>query len=293
MKRALALSVCLLGVVLLAGCASHRLAKYQTFAEAGQAYADAMIDLTEEAGNAAIDADSATLVVQRDDLSRENRTANILAQTEELQGYLSAMSDLRQHTYLLRRYFTYLARLGESDAPSAIGVEMANAVTSMQKMGSRMQNATIGDTTVSGFMQEAVSLFIGEHRVRVLEEELNKHGPALERELEIQRAFLKALSVEMQADLEAILNYKTFSEVDGPYVEDGSLPRSWMDDRRELLTTYVSLASAENAASAASELKQAFLALVENKITFADFGDLFDSITAVYDLVELVQDTDE
>lgn len=288
MKNRLTLIPPVLAILALAGCSTVRVDQFATFADAGKRYGEAMVTLTEEAGEIAIDADSAILIENRDRLPSEKREETYLAQTRALQGLLAQLDALRRHTRLLERYFDALADLAGSDAPTAIGGETGKLVAALGELHPGLAEASFGDAEVADFIGQAVPLVVAAFKRKALERELRAHSAALERELELQRAVLEALAVDLRADLEAISRVRAHVELARPYVDDKKLPSRWKRDRREVLSTLVSLASADDAAKAARKLKTTFVALVEDRVEPGDFRELFADVHAMIDLVELV-----
>ena len=105
----------LLVVLCLTGCAGRRVDQFQTFADAGARYAQAMVTLTEEAGAAAIDADSAVLERGRPDWSQQERAEKLQAHDEKLRTLLDVLGDLRKQTTLLQRYFIRIHHMGREN----------------------------------------------------------------------------------------------------------------------------------------------------------------------------------
>ncbi|MHC4618076.1 MAG: hypothetical protein ACYTEQ_10025 [Planctomycetota bacterium] len=279
-------------VLLLQGCSTHRVNQFKNFADAGKSYAEAMIILTREAGNAAIDADSAILITSRDGMNPAQRKKAILNQTDDLRKLLKVMGDLRRHTLLLQRYFSALSRLAETDAPSGIGAEAADLAAALQGVSGRLADAQVGDAEVQEFIRDAVPLVVGHFAQKALETELRKNAATLERHLELQSAVLRALAEEMKADLDILLKHRMYADVVEPYVSArAQLPPNWSWQRRQVLSAYVSMASADSAAEAAQKLKKTFVALVEKKVEPGDFAALFADINAMIGLIELVQGT--
>jgi hypothetical protein len=280
----------LIAALLITGCATQRAGQFSTFAGAGKSYAEAMLSLTEEAGKTAIDADSEILLQIRKPLDKQTRLERYQDQTKELKSMLDEMYALRRHTLLLKNYFVALSRLSETAAPTVIGKKTENLVASLQVIHPVLENAGIGETPVKDFIGSAVPIVVSAFRQKALEDELRKNAPLIERELDLQHAVLKALSVELQSDLRIIGKQKENNLVVKPYVAEGAIPDEWKETRREALTsTQFILVSSDNAAKAADKLKQTFIALVENKTSPDDFDELFTDINAMLDLVEHVQ----
>jgi len=129
---------------LLSGCASAKINQFSRFAELGSAYSEAVTGLTKEAGNVAIDADSAALIKGREHQSREERGKTIIEHNKLLGERIWLLRDLRRHTQLLRSYFLALAALAKSDEPSGIGTAAEDVVNSLGKMSERINQAKAG-----------------------------------------------------------------------------------------------------------------------------------------------------
>lgn len=279
----------ILFVVLTAGCATQRLGQFEDFATAGTGYTEAVIILTEEAGNIAIDADSYLLIKDINNLSETDRTKAYLERTEALESLLLELQMFRVHSNLLKRYFQTLYNLTISDAPSSISNRTEELVENLQKISPSLKDATIGDAPVSDFLTKAVSLSISGYQVKVLEDELNRNAAIIERELDLQHAFLSALSIELESDLKVLINTKEYEEIVKPYIAGNKLSKNWVKSRRDLLSSVVVMGSIDNAKNAAKQLHSAFIALVENKIEPHEFGILFEDLNDMIDLVELVR----
>ncbi|RMD69235.1 MAG: hypothetical protein D6819_07465 [Gammaproteobacteria bacterium] len=274
--------------LLLGGCTA-RVHQFHNFAEAGQAYADAMARLTIEAGEAAIDADSLALERARDALTPKERGQILLEHNRLLKERLALLADLRRHTLLLRAYFEALAALAGSGAPAGIGAASEDIIQALGETGARIQRAKVGEQPVGAFIGKAAALSVGHFRNAALEQELRARAPVLERELELQEAALEAITAQMRTDLQAALNMRATLEVFRPYRADAPLPEDWAERRKAFLTASASLASAEAARGAAGRLRQSFVALVENRFGPSDTQALLADIDAMLTWIEAIR----
>ncbi len=85
-------------MILIVGCVTHRLNQFEKFSKAGKGYAEAIIVLTEEAANAAIDADSQLLVKDKDKFTEEDRKSEYVKRTKALKELLSELRKFRKHS---------------------------------------------------------------------------------------------------------------------------------------------------------------------------------------------------
>ncbi len=281
----------LVTVALLSGCASKRISQFEQFSTAGGKYSDAIVVLTEEAGKAAIDADSHLLIKDKDKFTKADRRIEYVKRTKALKELLTEYRKFRKHSELLKHYFAILSRLATSDAPSGIAENTGKLVAELQSISPALKEATIGDASVKDFLTQAVQLSVATFQQQALERELKRNSAVIERELDLQHAFLSALAIELESDLTAIHKTREFVDVAKPYINGGKLSSSWVKNRRELISSVVIMGSVENAKQAAKQLKETFVALVENKMGPDDLEILFQDINAMLDVIELVSGT--
>jgi hypothetical protein len=283
--------VFILIMLVICSCATQRISQFASLAAAGKSYSEAMSALTEETGKIAIDADNEHLLLYRDKYTEEDRKRIILERDSALRSLLDILGGIRVHTALLGRYFESLNQLAGSKYPSTLTGQIASLVESLEKIHPVLENATIGNMDVKSFIGEGVPVILGSLKQKKLEQELRRNAAMVERELELQKALLEALSEQLKSDLELLLQIKNFNQVLQPYIKQGQPGKEWKSSRKEVLTTSLSLAALDQALSAATELKTVFLNLTENKATLSGFKSLFDSINLMIGLVEKIQGT--
>jgi len=274
----------LLSLLLCAGCTTHRVNQFSTFATAGNRYSAAMIALTEATAITAVDANSQTLLYSRGDWSENIREDNYQKLTVSLNALLEELHVFQEHTLLLKTYFRSLSRLAESDAPDAISGQTERLVSEIQNLGGQLEKAE----SVKKYLRPAVTLIVANYKHKALEEELRKRAHVLERELELQSAYLKALAAGLISDAEYLKEMKQTKNISS-YIERGPLDEKWTKERRELLTSKRSTDILDTATMAADNLKTTFEALIENKIKPGDFETLFSDIDAILALVEIAR----
>jgi len=277
---------------LLSGCATARISQFSRFAELGSAYSEVVVGLTKEAGNAAIDADSAVLIKGRENIPLEERGKTIIDHNKLLRERIGLLRDLRLHTQLLRSYFQALAALARSDEPSGIGAASEDVVNSLGRLGDSIKNAKVGALSVSEFIGPVVKITVGQFQRGALEKELRIRAPIIERELELQQAALQVIDEQIRTDLEVLQSRREALEVVDPFRgSKDSLPSDWAKRRKEILSLHLSLDSIDAGAELARNLKLAFLALVENRLDLTDLESLFGDINGILALIEEIQGT--
>jgi len=246
--------------------------------------------LTKEAGNVAIDADSAALIKAREQLTPKERGVTIIENNKLLRERIALLRDLRRHTQLLRSYFLALAALAKTDAPSGIGTAAEGVVDSLGKMSECIKNAKVGALPVSDFVGPVVKITVAQFQRGALEKELRARTPTIERELDLQQAAMQAIAGQMRTDLEVLQLREEALEVVDPFrAAKESLPSDWTKRRKELLNAHISLDSVDAGAELARNLKLSFLALVENRLDLSDVEMLSGDINEILTLIQDIQ----
>lgn len=280
----------LLAATVLPACASTaRVGQFHAFAEAGVAYVDAADAFLDEAGDAAVDADSRLLMVARERLpDSANRTRSLLDSNSLLRERLNLLSDLRRHGQLLRAYFLALAALAESDRPAEIGEATREIVDALGRLDERIRAARVGGARVGEFAAGVTELAVATFRRAALDRELEAHADLIARELDLQEAAMRAVAGQLHADLAIVLAGLETTEVVRPFAGTRQLPRRWPDSRREILRAGQAIESADAAADAAARLRRAFVALAEDRLGTADLQPLVADVDRIVDLIERV-----
>ncbi len=278
----------LLAVMSMPACATARVSQFKQFADAGQAYVEAVEALSREAANAAVDADSAVLERVRLRVPSDERADVVIEHDELVTARIRILADLGRHARLLGAYFATLEALAESDAPREIGDATEALVRSMGVVNKRLRTARVGDAAIDSFSGAVVVISVANLRQAVLERELRARGQVIERELDLQQAAVTAITAQMKTDLEAVLMHREQMDVVEPYGATARLARVWTSRRREILTASASLASVEAGVRAAEHMKRSFEALVENRFGVAQYLALLADIDEVLTLIEAV-----
>lgn len=289
--------------MVMVGCTSTaRVTHFRQFAESGDQFVQAIDHVLDEAGTAAIDADSAGMLAARDlmvqgaggqidnALSKQLRD-EIVAANDDLQAYLNTLNDIRRHSLLLRSYFQALAALAESDGPSAIGSAAGELARSLEETSGRLLTS-VGNMATDDFVENITRLVVNDSRRRALDEELRQRGPTIDRELQVLGWAIDVITESMESDLRAMLNRRGVDEVIDPFTS-GSVPSSWAKRRREHLMSKAATSKTAAAASqAAASLRLTFVALVEGRETSTDITLLLRDINELVALAETISGTD-
>lgn len=254
-------------------------------ARTGIAYTAKVPPLLDRAFEAAAAVDSRVLAEARDALSEEQRREALqrfdAAMAERLKDYNAA----KRHNDLLRLYFVALRALLESDGPKASGAAAKRLTAALGKLSPGLKKARMGDVSVSGLMEPAVTVTVASFRSAALRRELEARGAAIERELALQEALVGAVARQVRADREILSAGFRNDEVLAPYVSAKRLPRTWPARRLKSLREPAEVEAAVVAEQAVRALRQAYVAAVEGRLDASRAAEL---ATTVEGFVELV-----
>jgi hypothetical protein len=314
LRRAASSTFLLLFVIAfgLSSCTTARINHFKQFAQAGTSYADAARAVIDEAGDTVVDADSLTLEKARAMLSnsREGMTGDALKEqvkqdskllagrikkhNELLRARLEILGDIQKHMLLLRNYFVALGALAESNEPSGIGDAAKGTVDALGLISKRIKEAKIGELPVADFVKPVTTIIVSQFQRVALERELKERAVIITNELDLQKAALEAISLDMRDNLRLVQEDKERSDVLIPYSSAAKpLPANWAAKRKEFLKKDIKLKSVEAAASGAEELKLSFIALVENRFDLSDAEALIHDINRIVDVIEGVRGSKE
>ncbi len=254
-------------------------------ARTGIAYTAKVPPLLDRAFEAAAAVDSRALAEARHGLSEEQRREALqrfdAVMVERLKDYDAA----KRHNDLLRSYFVSLRALLESNEPKASGTAAKRLTAALGKLSPGLKKARMGDVSVSGLVEPAVTVTVASFRSAALRRELEARGAAIERELALQEALVGAVVRQLRADREILSAGFRNDAVVGPYVSAKRLPGSWPARRLKSLREPVDVEAAAAAEQTVRALRQAYVAAVEGRL---DAGRAAELATTVEGFVELV-----
>lgn len=281
---------------LLAGCASSaRVNQFKAFAEVGAKSQTAVRTIIDEAARSSADADSQRLITARRLATRASPpsadlSAQILASNKAVVAHTEALTAFKRHSGLLSDYFTALGALAAFDGESGIADSAKSTVTALQGLAPALKDASVGDAPVADFIGAAAGLAVAHFKAKALEDELRANGPAVERALDLQRAFLDALNEDMTSDYQTLSEQVLFKNVVQPFAApSGELGATWMVERRTaLLAASNRTEPVKEAAALSRKLHLSFIALAEGRLEPSDLALSAADLSRLVDLVEMV-----
>src|SRR5260370_4396810 len=136
---------------IISGCAAARLTQMHNLAQAGTPYTKASQAVLDEAGTAAIEADSLIAQKGRDGLrTPEERRQYINGNNQELRKRLALLGDIGRHGRLLQSYFETLAGLSDPKAPPTLGTAAQGVFDSIAGLSQTIKNASLVGVKIRG-----------------------------------------------------------------------------------------------------------------------------------------------
>jgi hypothetical protein len=274
--------------LILGGCATRRLTQFNTFAQAGITYTMASQTVITDAGNAVVNTDSALLIKARPDLTEAQRTARVTASDSLLKQRLQVLELISAHGKVLQAYFTALASLSDPKATNSVGTAAQGVYESFAKIDPPLTNAKIGSTSVSSFIPTFTAPVVATFKARALDDELHKRSKDIANELALQEAAFSAIASEFKTDAKELQNLHEADSIN-QFASSTALPNDWSTARLKLLSTPVTIASADAASKAAAELRKAFTALVEDQLDSNGFTLLLSDISNILTIAKDIQ----
>lgn len=277
-----------IGIALaLSGCAA-RLNQFHTFAQAGITYVTASQGVIQAAGTASVNTDSALLIKYRPDLSESQRRARVTQSDGLLKQRLNVLQLISAHGRLLQAYFQALASLSDTKAPNSVGTAAQGLYDKLATLSPALKNAAIGGTSVSNFIPKVTEPIVATFKAHALNEELHARSVAIANEVALEQAAFDAIDNELKTDAQEQQN---LSETDNiaQYASSSPLPVGWASQRLAILSPAPSVAAADAASKAAAQLRNAFVAVVENRLDNADFTALMSDISNMLTLAKSIQ----
>lgn len=281
----------ILGLVqLTSGCAATRLGQFHNFAQAGIAYVKASQVVLDEAGTAAIDADSLIAQTGREGLkTAEERRKQVIGSDEELRKRLLLLREIGRHGGLLQSYFETLAALADPKAPPTLGTAAQGVFDSISRLSPSIKNASLAGVKIQDHIPQATNFVVQAFKVKALESELKARSKGIEREIALQEAAFSVIASNLQTDLTVRLQLEEKQQIVDPYASPAALPQNWVRHRQEILQAQVAAQSAQSAAEAAGKLRESFVALVENRLSEPSLAQIIAAINSMLDLGEKIQ----
>jgi hypothetical protein len=274
------------------GCATTaKLNNFSELSKVGVAYSQATGALIDTAALGSIEADTATLLVQRE--LTEDRAARLKAidsQSKLLKDQLVILAQIRRHQSLIKEYFVSLGALADAgEADSAIGTAASGVIDSLGKLSPSLASLKVGQQTVADFANKVVPLVVANLRLRALESELRKNGAAINHELMISEGLIAFLAEKIAADDAAVQGPKEADAVYAPFLGTAALPKDWAVTRSAFLKHSADMATINSAQDSARKLRTALMAASEGTVSPGQLQLLVSDLNALTEVLESIK----
>jgi hypothetical protein len=217
------------------------------------------------------------------------RGAKLEQSDKHLETRLKILRDLKRHANLLRSYFIAIKAITQTDAASGITDATKSLVEKMSKLEPKIAEAAIGDTSVADFIEPSVKLAVAGYQNTVLRQELSARANAIDGEIGLQEAALRALYEQMRTDKELEILVEVKNPIFSAYTGAGKLPSNWSKQRVDAFKLIIEIDSYENAVKAAKALRQSWQAFAEDRLDSATLLDLTQLIQEMVALAEKIK----
>jgi hypothetical protein len=283
------LALFLSGLCWLISCTGAKTNQFDSFAQAGVKFADALPPVLDDSFQYAVETDSLVLIESREGLNTsEERLVAIETSNENLSERVMLINDLKRHARLLRSYFIALKALAQSERASGISDVTKGLVDSLKKIDKRILSTSIGGIDVNNLVGKATKVSVATFQSAALNRELKLHAEIIEREVSIQQAVLSVLRDAMKGDKNARNAFTDREKIIRPFVVDKNLPKNWSALRLEVLKKKIEFSSMNAALDAAQALRLNFIALSENRLSDDSITVLMQDIDRILIFTENV-----
>jgi hypothetical protein len=292
------------GVLLLTatGCDDARLKAFSDFAACGSAYVAGFHSLTKAVAEAEMAKSNSILLDVRERMytppagsaeeekaSQKSLQQGVETNTKILQEYLKNLRKLDAHATALGAYFKELASYTSDKNSDAISSSTQALADSIESLAPGIEKMKFGTFAV-GAARTTGNLVIAHIQVKTLEKILERDLPALNKAFALQEQAVNALSEDLADSVGAATTLAEVNKVYLPYMNRGRLPSGWEAERERVIRRTVIVGNADGAKQAITELRAAFVALVENKPAPVDVHSILDAVEKMSGYAEAVQD---
>jgi hypothetical protein len=261
--------------------------EYKRFASSGKEYATAMDSLLLSSASAFIDSSSEYLL-STDEQNSDKDLQRYKRSKETLEAFLKVVILLRRHNVLLYKYFRSMDELAASDAPQK-AQEVSNRIfNELSQTGQLIASTPLFTANSVEPLTQVPSLIVSAKIKGALRAELLARKEIIYKELLIQELAQRLLSQQIRSDLANIKSLREMRAIKAPYVSAKPIesPDKWIALRAEIEQATTTSEALDSAAQTSKELREAFVDLLNNKLTVARANAL---LTNIRDFAEVAE----
>jgi hypothetical protein len=287
--RILRVAPLLPAVLFLWGCAST--GHVTELASSGVAYGTAIDTLLTATEETAVDASSARALSQGQGVKTPASRSEILkGQDDIVERTLSDLEKLRHHARLLKRYFETLASLADSATDETASKAIAGSAEALEALGKELGSSSMLSKEQKDAIGKVTTLVVQGVRERAVARELEARANVIDRQLQIHHELLNALRDKIRDDARSVHDLGYARDVRKPFESDQIADaRDWISQRRSYLLMDRNIEALEKASDAASRLRSAWKAWVENRFDAAALADALKQVDSAVALAATVK----
>ncbi|WP_041547922.1 hypothetical protein [Chamaesiphon minutus] len=270
-------------IALVSGCRSND--DYNKLGMAGSKYIDAVNLLLEEAADTRINLSSEQILANdRGTVSINDAEYNKFSNSDR-EG-LKEINRIIEHNLLLKRYFSLLQELANSDAPQKAEAEIERVAENLIQLG-KVIDGDGTTTTASSTLGSGVNFIVKLQIRAALKQELEKRGKLISNELKIQEEALqkinsrllqqKRLLSQLQENRLVVRSITASIPIGN---EDG-----WIAIRQKVIKTNVMSEKFNNASLALSDFRKIFESFLEGKSDLAAINNFLVEVESFTKLI--------
>jgi hypothetical protein len=285
MKKIKYLLVAFLSTTLVTGCRSN--ADYSKLALAGSKYLDAVDLLLAESTNTRINLTSEQILANDRIGTGIDATQYQQSSAADLKR-ITSIDRIAKHNLLLKKYFSLLLELANSDAPQKAQVEVEKVAKNITQLGAAIRTGSGANTAPPNRLLGSGVNFIVKLQVRqALKKELEQRGNLITNELTIQAEALERISEILLKDKERLIQFQENRFVIGPIIQDTRISNEdeWIKTRERIMTMNITSEKFQSASSALNNFKNIFQSVLEGK---SDLSSIDNFLTEVETFTNLV-----
>ncbi|MCW3095924.1 MAG: hypothetical protein JWL77_1542 [Chthonomonadaceae bacterium] len=260
------------------------------FAQAGSTYAAALDDLLVVAGDVDIDAHSAKLLQTR--AAGTVPDAALKQFADEDKARLETIGRLRTHARLLADYFGRLNDLATSGAPADASKAVEGTVAALSTVGKELRDPNLTKLSADQSKFGVVTNLIVSSAIRgKLNAELKARQQTIRQELQTQEVLLKALSDDINQNVQVSANIREDLLVDTPL--KAGVPASqfdaWIAMRRSVLEAPGTVKQLGVASDDVHKLREVFEDLLQNKLNRQRIDSIITDFSSLLSVAEALK----
>ena len=286
-------------LLVLTACAEQTIEGASSFAKSATALQDSLNPLLDESFRAQLRRNSQELINLRPTIPSEKDRLDQLKKEEALMAAtFQTTAYIKEQIDLLKSVFVALGTLAESDADNKISEATTSLIDELDAVSKKavelelLKNSLFAGQkdAIANIIAKGATLAVAQFKAAAIREFLEDNGETILESLEIQEQLLDVVSERLKFYGRADLADLYFKEVAVPYVEGPAPNRdSWANARLNHYAAKVNLERVGAAKTGSRNVKLAFVALSENRLTLDSISLIVADIARIQGFISAVR----